>query len=335
MAYWDTYPAAELTGFARGELELQDTGLARYLPNDYVADIAVEVMLGESGLVPEARYRAYDAEPEFIPSGEEGGIMLKLPAVSGREAVSEYRQLRLRGVSDDAMRAAIEKTMRRIVRAIADRTERTRGSVLTTGRATATQSNFRLNDDFGRDASLTATAAALWSTGGADRLGHLEAFHEVYQGLAGQVAGRLVMDQAAFSALRAGDQFAVALANGASRPASADDVQAIVTAAGLPQIEVYTRRTSKGAILPSGTVLFLPEPVDPNDAEGTDLGRTVWGQTLSASEPEYEIPEAEMPGVVVAAHKGDSVPHIASVVGDSINLPMLGVGNKSGALKVL
>lgn len=335
MAYWDIYPAAELTGFARGELELQDNGLARYLPNDYVADIAVEVMLGESGLVPEARYRAYDAEPEFIPSGEEGGIMLKLPAVSGQEAVSEYRQLRLRGVSDDAMRAAIEKTMRRIVRAIADRTERTRGSVLTTGRATAAQSNFRLDDDFGRDASLTATAAALWSTGGADRLGHLEAFHEVYQGLAGQVAGRLVMDQAAFSALRAGDQFEVSLANGASRPSSNEDVQQIVQAAGLPPIEIYNRRTSAGAILPAGTVLFLPEPVDPNDPEGTDLGRTVWGQTLSASEPDYEIPEAEMPGVVVAAHKGDSVPHIASVVGDSINLPMLGVGNKSGALKVL
>lgn len=335
MAYWDIYPAAELTGFARGEAELLDNGLARYLPNDYVADIAVEAMLGESGLVPEARYRAYDAEPEFIPSGEEGGIMLKLPAVSAQEAVSEYRQLRLRGVSDETLRAAIEKTMRRVVRSIVDRTERTRGAVLTTGRATATQSNFRLDDDFGRDAALTATAAALWNTTTADRLGHLESFHDVYRTFAGQDAGRLVMDQAAFNALRAGDQFAISLANGASRPSSADDVQAIVTAAGLPEIEIYTRRTSKGAILPSGTVLFLPEPVDPDDPEGTDLGRTVWGQTLSASEPQYEISEGDFPGIVVAAHKGESVPHVAQVVGDSINLPMLGVGNKSGALKVL
>lgn len=335
MAYWDIYPAAELTGFARGEAELLDTGLARYLPNDYVADIAVEVMLGESGLVPEARYRAYDTEPEFIQSAGEDGIMLKLPAVSAREAVSEYRQLRLRGVSDEALRAAIEKTMRRVVRSIVDRVERTRGTVLATGRATATQSNFRLADDFGRNAALTATAAALWNTAGADRLGHLEAFHEVYRGLAGQDAGRLVMDQAAFSALRAGSQFAVSLANGQSRPASNEDVQAVVTASGLPEIEIYSRRTAKGAILPAGTVLFLPEPVDPNDPEATDLGRTVWGQTLSASEPAYEIAEEDFPGIVVAAHKGESVPHIATVVGDSINLPMLGNGNKSGALKVL
>lgn len=336
MALWtDIYSPAELTGYVRAEAELQDNGLARYLPNTTVADIAVEVLLGESGLVPEARYRSYDAEPEFIPGGGESGIMLKLPAVSAQEAISEYRQLRLRGVSDETLRAAIEKTMRRVVRSIIDRTERTRGVVLATGKATATQSNFRLADDFGRDASLTATAAALWSSSTADRVGHLEAFHDVYRSLAGEDAGRLVMDQAAFNALRAGDQFKVSLNNGATRPASNDDVQAIATASGLPEIEVYTRRTSKGAILPSGTILFLPAPVDPNDPESTDLGATVWGQTLSSTEEGYEIAEEDAPGVVVAAHKGESVPHIASVVGDSINLPMLMNGNKSGALKVL
>lgn len=336
MALWtDIYSPAELTGMARAEAELLDDGFARFLPNDEVADIAVEAMVGSSGLVPEARYRAFDAEPEFIAGDAEGGIMLKLPAVSAQEAVSEYRQLRLRGVSDEALAKAIEKTMRRVVRSIVDRTERTRGIVLATGKATATQSNFRLADDFGRAPELTSTAAALWTTPGADRIGHLEAFHDVYRSFAGGDAGRLVMDQAAFNALRAGNQFAVSLVNGASRPASNEDVQQIVSASGLPEIEIYSRRTSKGAILPAGTILFLPEPVDPNDPEATDLGTTVWGQTLSATEEGYDIEEDAFPGIVVAAHKGESVPHIASVVGDSINLPMLINGNRSGALKVL
>src|SRR4051812_30087150 len=110
----------ELTGYAREEAEayeLQSGTLARYLPNRYVADISVEVTQDDNGLVPEARYRAYDAAPEVgtEPGGE--SFMIKLPAISQTILVSEYTQLRVRNASDPAIRNYVMRTMRRVVRA--------------------------------------------------------------------------------------------------------------------------------------------------------------------------------------------------------------------------
>lgn len=336
MLWTDVITPAELTGYARAEQDLiEQQSLARYLPNRFVADIVAEFVAGAAGLIDEARYRAYDAEPE-VGGGDEGeSVLVKLPAISQTIPVSEYNQLRLRNASDEALRAAIERTMRRVVRAIADRSERTRGIVLSSGKATVTQKNYRFDDDFGRDASLTSTAAALWSTPGADRLGHLKAMHDQYVTINGVNAGRMLMSQAAFNALAGGDQFAINLVGGGSRPSGNAEVQQIVTGAGLPEIEIYNRRTKTGPVLPADSVLFVPAPVDPSDWESSELGATFWGQTLTSMDPLYELDPGEEPGIVVGAYRGQKVPMIAEVTGDSISLPVAANANLTASLKVL
>lgn len=337
MRYWDAVDAATLSGRARAEQEIfeaESGSLARFLPSAYVDDIAVEFEPGANGLVAEALYRAYDAEPEFADSEPEASVMIKLPAVSQKSVISEYAQLRLRG-TDGAIEAAINKHMRRAVRAVGNTAERQRANVLVTGKAVSTQRNFKMSDDFGRDPALTATAATLWTLPATNRLDSLKAFSDVYATKAGADAGAIVMDRDAWAAFVAGNQFQVALANGASRPSSEDEVRSFAVAAGLPPIEVNKRRTSRGPVLPSGTVLFLPAPVDPTDVEGAELGATFWGSPLSSLQDEYEIPDEERPGIIAIAEKNDSVPHIAQVTADSIQLPVLANANLSGALKVL
>lgn len=336
MQYWDEIvDAPTLTGWARAEQELADAdSLARFLPNAPVEDIAVTFEVGADGLLADALYRAYDAEPE-IGTGERGEeVMIKLPAISRKEPLSEYAQLRLRG-SDGALERAIRRAMRRSVRAVGNTADRQRATVLRTGLATASQRNFRFRDDFGRAAALTATAPALWTDTAANRLDHLKAHRDLVEGTGGAAVGAIVMDSDAWAGFVSGDQFQVSLANGASRQSSEDEVRAFAVAAGLPPIEVYNRRTASGPILPSGTVLFLPPPVDPDDAEGSDLGATFWGTSLSSMQDEYEIPDEDRPGIVAIAEKSSSVPHIAQVTADAITLPVLAHANQSGSLKVL
>lgn len=338
MPLWaDIIDPATLTGYARRaqqEYEAARGTLGRWLPYRETGDIVARFVAGSNGLVAEARYRAYDAEPE-IGKGQGGKrVTIELPAVSQNIPVSEYQQLRTRNASDEQLRGQILRTTRDVVAAICDRTERTRGVVLATGKATVNQSNFGLDDDFGRAAGHTFTVAALWNTAGADRLAHLQTAFDLYVAANGVAPGAIVGSTRVFRALQAGSQFATQLGNGSSRPALASEVNALIEGAGLPPYFTYDRRTSSGAVLSDDTLLFLPAPVDPNTGE-SELGATFWGTTLTSTDPTYEIEPAEQPGIVVGVYRGEKPPMIAEVVGDAIALPVLANANLSLAMKVL
>ncbi|MGH3356596.1 MAG: major capsid protein, partial [Nocardioidaceae bacterium] len=163
MTLWtDIIDPATLTGYARAALEdyEQRRGtLARWLPNRDVPDINVRFVKGSTGLVDVAKFRAYDAEPEI--GARKGGqrITLELPALGQDIPVSEYDRLRAAGgqPSDAAVLGYIQTTTRQVVQAVADAAERMRGIVLSTGKATIDQDNFKSDDDFGRPAGHTVT----------------------------------------------------------------------------------------------------------------------------------------------------------------------------------
>lgn len=339
MPIWtDIITPAELTGYARAaqaDYELAKGTLARWLPYNEVSDVVARFVAGGSGLVQEARYRAYDAEPEVGKADAGKRITIELPAVSQNIPVSEYQQLRMRNASDQAIRDQILKTTRRVVQAICDRTERTRGVVLATGIATVNQSNYSLSDNFGRTAGHTVTAGSLWTTAGVDRLAYLQTLYDLYMTTNGVAPGAIVGSTRVFRALQSGSQFATQLGNGASRPALASEVNALIEGAGLPPFYPYDRRTSAGRVLADDVLLMLPAPVDPNDPEGTELGATFFGQTLTSTDPLYGLEDAEQPGIVAGAYRGDKPPMIAEVIGDAIALPVLANADLSLAAKVL
>ncbi|WP_114587747.1 major capsid protein [Microbacterium arborescens] len=337
MALWtDIIDPAELTGYVRAaqeDYEAAQGTLARYLPNREVPDIVVRFRAGANGLVAEASYRAYDAEP--LPGKQPGGkrVILELPALSETIVVSEYDQLRTRGASDDTLRRSILNTARQVVRAISDRAERLRGIVINTGVATIPE--IGAADSFGRSANHDVTATSLWADPDADRIEFLEGLIDTYSETNGAEPGRLVMTRRVYRALAAGTQFRTSLVGGGSRPATEEQVRAVISGAGLPEIEIFNRRTASGRVLDDRKLFLLPEPVEPTDWQGTQLGATFWGQTLTSTAEEYGIEESEQPGIVAGVYRGEKPPMIAEVVGDSINLPVLANANLSLAATVL
>jgi hypothetical protein len=339
MALWtDVIDPASLTGYAREALAAQEARkgtLARWLPNREVFDTVVRFVAGQAGLVEEAKFRAYDAPPEIGKSPSGRRVTLELPALGQEIPVSEYQQLRTRNASDEAILTSIQRTTVQVVQAVADRIERLRGTVLVTGKATIDQDNFKTDDDFGRKASHTLTASTLWSTASVDRLADLQAWVDLYVESNGVPPGAIVGSTRAFRALASGDQFRVQLVGGGSRPATETDVQSIITGAGLPEFIKYDRRTSAGLIIPNDRLLFLPAPVETDDAEGTELGATFWGQTLTATDSNYGIEDAEQPGIVAGVYRAEKPPMIAEVISDAIALPVLANADLSLAAKVL
>lgn len=345
MALWtDIIDPATLSGYARAsmaEYENRRGTLARWLPNRDVADIVVRFVKGGTGLIDAARFRAYDAEPEIGKRPSAKRVTIELPALSIDIPVSEYEQLRLRSgqVTDEAALATVQNTTDAVVRAIADAMERLRGIVLATGKATINQDNFTSDDDFGRPPEHQLVAAALWTTGAVSRLEYLETITDVYRDTTGEEPGAILMSNRVFRALAAGDEFQTQLLNGGARQATATQVQDTLTGAGLPTIYPYDRRVSADGVatraLPDDTLLLLPAPVEPDDWQGTDLGATFWGRTLTSTDPEWSIPDPDQPGIVAGVWRNDRPPMGVEVLADSIGLPVLANADRSLAAKVL
>lgn len=345
MALWtDVIDPATLTGYARESLadyESRRGTLARWLPNRDVADIVVRFFKGGTGLIDAARFRAYDAEPEVGRRPQARRVTLELPALGLNIPVSEYEQLRLRSgnISDDQALSTIQNTTDAVVQAVADAIERLRGIVLATGKATITQENFQVDDDFGRPSAHQLTAGTLWADTSESRLEYLQMIADVYRDTTGEDPGAFVMPQRVIRALAAGDEFQTQLVNGGARLPSITEVQAIVTGLGLPTIYPYDRRVSvNGSMtraLRDDTLLLLPEPVEPDDWQGTDLGATFWGRTLTSTDPDWGIEDADQPGIVTGVYKNEKPPMGVEVLSDAIGLPVLANADRSLAAKVL
>lgn len=345
VLWTDVITPAELTGYVRASLAEREalTGsLARWLPNREVADIVVRFIAGSSGLIDVAKFRAYDAAVEVgkRPSGKR--VTLELPAIGQTIPISEYEQLRLRGgeISDEAALAAILSAASIVVRAVADAIERLRGIVLATGKATIAQDNFSSDDSFGRSTTHQVVAGSLWSSAtSVSRLDFLQGVVDTYVATNGEAPGAIVASRRIMRSLAQGDEFKTSLVGGGSRPATAQQVTDTIEGAGLPELFTYDRRVSVGGVatrvLPDDTLLLLPAPVETDDWEGTDLGATFWGRTLTSTEPDWEIPESDQPGIVIGAHKNPSPPMIREVISDAIALPVLANADRSLAAKVL
>lgn len=332
----DLIDPAELTGYAReaaDDYEARQGSLSAWLPNREIADITARFVVGSNGLLPEANFRAYDAPSELGKQRPGRRVAIDLPALGQSGVVSEYFQLRARNASEPEIRNAVLNYTTSVVRSIADRMERQRGIALVTGKSTIEQDNFYSQDDFGRDARLTTTAAELWDSTTAGRLEYLEGLADLYEELNGERPGTMLMSRKAARLLKAGDDFKVNTIGSTGAP-STTVMNGILDDHDLPQATVFERKTFGGRVVPENVLLMLPAAVDRNAWQSTDLGATFWGRTLTSQDPTYGLADTDMPGVVVGAYRQPTPPQIAEVHSDAIGLPVLANANLSLAAKI-
>lgn len=347
MPLWtDLIDPVEATGIARDEqflIEQRKGGtLSRYLPNVLVDSDHVKFYPGSTGLVDAARYRAFNAPPEIGKGQVVKSSTIDLPSIARNEPLDEMTQKELSRLSDDRVRKGIEAAIRRNVQAISMRQEATRGVAIDQGKVVVDQDNFWINDDFARDPALSAAAGTgnWWADPAVDRMTALNTYSDLYATFNnGERPGRMVFgSRQAYNAYAAGAQFRTVVGT-AYRPGLASEVDAYTTSAGLAPFEVYDRSVSFDGVLTKvlnpKKVYLLPEPADPNDQNGSLLGATYWGRTVSAGFASWGIQFDEQPGIVCGVFKEESVGSSIEVQGDSVGEPVLANPNACMAIQVL
>lgn len=347
MPLWtDLIDPVEATGIARDEQyvieQARGGSLARFLPNVTVADDRVEFDMTKTGLTDIARYRAFNARPEVGkgPKAKRGTI--NLPSISRTEPIDERTQKDLKRLPENRIRKGVEAAIRRNVQAITMRQEWARGRVIRSGALVVDEDNFSINDNYGRDASLTVVAGAgqWWADKTIDRLSALTTWQNLYKGLNdGLAPGRMVFGStAAATAYMMGNQFATQVGT-ASRPALESDVRSYTASAGLPDWEVYERNVSiegvTTAVLDPKCLYLLPEPTATDSEDGGLLGATYWGLTVSAGYDEWGIEESEQPGIVCGLFWEQKVGSSIEAEGDALGQPVAANPNASMSVQVL
>lgn len=315
----DIITPQELTGYVRGameEYEAQQGTLSAFLPNQSVFDTTVRFTVGERELVEEARWRAYDAEPE-IADGEAKGrrLTVDLPAVGQSRPVTEYAQLRSRNVEDEVVRTAIEDKAEQVGRAVVDAVDRVRGVVLATGAAVVDQDNFSAADDFGRNADLTTSLTAPFADHNTSVLEQFAQFDELYREHNNGGAAFQLMSARALRSLRAHPEFSHIRPDGSRRNASLTEIVEILESEGLPIPVAFDRKTRAGRIIAEDTVVWLP-------ANG-EAGGTFWGETVTSRDASFGIAGGDTPGLVIGAFRNPKPPMGVEVISDAIAWPIL------------
>ena len=226
--------------------------------------------------------------------------MGELPPISVKIPRNEYDRV-LRLIARDADR---------IARNIAARFELGRGPALWDAELPIPE--LRQTVEFGRDPSMSVTAATLWSDhANARPLDDYEQWIEAYEDLNGSTPGMQLMSKQIRNNLRQCDQIirqAYPLAPSGSAPMINDDqLNTVLSSLGLPPLVVYDARTNVDGvatrIAPANALVMLPAPGATTAGQPTELGATLLGTTAEALELDYGIAAGDQPGVVAAQFK--------------------------------
>jgi hypothetical protein len=343
VLYTDLITPDELSGYARAsfaDYERAKGTLARWLPYREVDGIVARFVIGQSGLIDAAKFRAYDAPPELGKRRAVQRRSLELPALGQDIPVTEYEQLRAGGgtVTDQRALQTILETTDIVVRSVSEALEKMRGVVLRTGVATIAQSNFTNADDFGRSGSMNIAAGTLFSVVTADVIGQLQTWYDAYETLNGVPPGAILTSTRVLRLIASTNQFQLTLVGGAQRRASQADVAAVLDAEGLPPIYTYNRSVQtdgvSAKVIADDIVLMLPAPVEVNDFNGTELGGTFIGRTLTSMDPDWGIAADDQPGIVAGVYKHAKPPMGLEVISDAIGMPVLANANLAMAIDV-
>lgn len=323
--------ADELSAEARGAADAVEAGdlLCSLLPSIETEDLDYDLSAGEQSLPKSASFRAYDATAPYGKETTVGSKKGSLPASSVKFALGELAKLRLRGASDDAIGADLERKARTAGQSIAIRSILARGEALSTGAVTMSGENgLTLEIDFGRDASLSASVGTTWSNIAAPAYTDLLAGIAAYRAFNGgdprgaiassQILNDLSLNTGFINQAKGRDD------SGLTR-ITRREVLDVLRDLGLSDVRVYDEQY----VNPAGATvrpiaadkLLLVGSLDGGFGEAGPLGVTQWGVPAEALNEAYGVPDGDRPGIF-AAQFDRTDPEGSDVLGSSIFLPI-------------
>ena len=332
--YNELMSAAELTTFARRtqeDIEANQLPLSAFFPNTLVDSDTAKYTIGDGGLTPAAEYRSYDAESTIGAVRGGRNVAVQLPPVSQKNRIGELDTIRGRA-GEEAATDKIGRVTADTTRAVLNRIEALRGSVLETGRVTIEENGFFADEDLGRDEDMTTTAANLWSTAEGTPIDDLIAWAEKYEEKNGVLPGSILASNKVISAFQRSEQVRKAIGGNSDRTvATIDEINALLGSYEIPGFTRFGKSVNIGGqtrkVLSEQKIFFMPEP-------GIELGQTVFGATAEAGSPEYSIAAAEAPGVVAGVHQ-EWDPYAYWVRVNAVALPVMSNPNASMVANVL
>ncbi len=327
---WDALVRPDdLTTFMRNVPVRQEYVLNQIFPDRMIQD--EEVTLRDVTLTQRtAKFRAYDAPPAPGKRDTFTRRSVKLPAISQMLSSGEVDRRRLaiaqaRGRSDAALLQAIYDDAQNNVESIQNRIELTRGDLLNDGKVTIDENGVTIEADFGVPGGQIVTTSTSWANPSADILGDIRTWVQSYRAVTGYRPGSMVMSEDIYYYMLKNTAIKnLYVTQGVAAPfLSQQQVAATLQTYGLPPVKfTYDAQVSvdgvSTAVLPQTKVWFLPP-------DGTELGYTAWGLTVTGQEiantglMTYEAAA----GIVGVIDKNPSPPYRETVYADASALPVL------------
>lgn len=299
---------AELTGFVRAGLadrQQNQFTLSRWLPNQFVDDLDYRFTRGGEGLIDAASYRTYDAE---APIGARPGVTRvsgELPPISRKVRLGEYDRLKRRSDSQGATRAGLMSDADRMMRSVAARIELARGDALLNGSVTINENGVIATVSFGRTGGHSVSAGTPWSTvGSATPLSDLTTWIDTYLTTNGVYPQYALTSTRVINLLLQNAEIRTILGTtlGVPSAVSRDQLNGVLASRGLPQLVAYDARVKVAGVstrvIADDKLILLP-----GDADGDDLGATLYGTTAEALSSDYDIDATDAPGIVAGAYE--------------------------------
>lgn len=323
--------------------------LAKYLPSQEVPDIEYEIEKGQEGLITAANWRMFGGNTTSETWGQGESARGRLMPLSRNFILDEETLLRQRNDKGDAIGREAAKLVERATKAIALQVNYQRGNALANGQVEIKGSGgLEQIVDFGRKEEFTTTAPKLFTDPDADPISYLVDIAEAYEDENGFRPEKMLLPLKVRQALFTHPKVVLAATRNELAPRASDaEISRLLSDYDLPQVEkighgkvkvdnLKTGETEIKSILPQDSILFVPGAGDPRDPESSEYGRTLWGQTISADLPEFNLAGQglDLPGIV-AAVLFEGWPASKEVIADAIAMPVVYSPNYTLKSKVI
>lgn len=318
-----------------------EESLAPYLPSLEVADIDYEISetTSDNGVI--ADWRSFNGEATSDKLGFGGKLRGGLQPIARNYTIDEYVKLKARRDADDLLHTEASNLVARATRAIARSVNVQRANAMVNARVEMYGPNgLAERVEFGRRAEFDTTAPKLWTDETADPIEYIAELVDQYTEVNGFEPAEIIMPNKLKRKLylhpRVVDEINGTGDNADRRRIPAADVRALLDDWGIPEIKTATvakykyndfndgGKEKQAYLFPQDSLLLTAGPGDPSDPLANPYGRTFWGETVSASLPEFQgaTDELGVPGIVAAVYT-QGWPFNQEIIADALAMPVV------------